>query len=60
MTPGEDEPTIFYVGSPSDNLYTTNIFHAYRNWGTGIGVTTTPGRGVMVDLPKDQGWANHR
>lgn len=50
-TPGEDEPAIFYIGNPSDNLYTTNIFHVYRNYGTGIGVATTPGRGMMVDLP---------
>lgn len=50
-TPGEDEPTIFYVGSPADNLYTVTRFHAFRNWGTGIGVATTPGRGMMVDLP---------
>jgi len=51
VTPGEDEPTIFYIGDPADNLYTVTRFHAFRNWGTGIGVTTTPGRGVMVDLP---------
>lgn len=50
-TPGEDEPTIFYVGNPSDNLYAVTRFHAFRNWGTGIGVATTPGRGMMVDLP---------
>lgn len=51
VTPGEDEPTIFYVGSPSDNIYTVTRFHVYRNYGTGIGVATTPGRGMMVDLP---------
>lgn len=46
----DDEPAIFYVGNPSDNLYTTNTFHVYRNWGTGIGVLTTPGRGMLVGL----------
>ncbi|HHW34407.1 MAG TPA: hypothetical protein GXX24_09770 [Paracoccus solventivorans] len=51
VTPGEDEPTIFYVGSPADNLYTAHTFHVYRNWGTGIGANTAPGRGIMVDLP---------
>ncbi|SHL80832.1 hypothetical protein SAMN05444389_101452 [Paracoccus solventivorans] len=51
VTPSEDEPTIFYVGSPSDNLYTASHFHAFRNWGTGIGIATTPGRGMMVELP---------
>lgn len=50
-TPGEDEPAIFYIGNPSDNLYTVSRFHVFRNWGTGIGVATTPGRGMMVDLP---------
>ena len=50
-TPGEDEPSIFCIGSPADNLWLTNTFYARRSWGTGVAVHTAPGRGMMVDLP---------
>lgn len=50
-TPGEDEPAIFYIGNPSDNLYTTHTFFVRRNWGTGVVIETAPGRGQIVALP---------
>lgn len=50
-TPGEDEPSIFCIGSPADNLWLTNTFYVRRSWGAGVAVHTAPGRGMMVDLP---------
>lgn len=50
-TPGDDEPAIFYIGNPTDNLYTVQTFYVRRSWGTGIAVETAPGRGQIVALP---------